>query len=478
MRSRHLPILGLILVGAILMILHLVVSVISPRLEGYDPAAPADIWLYVGLTALAGGVFSSLLFLLPRLQDSRRMVLLVLGVGLGLRGLFFGSTPILEDDWYRYLWDGGVVAEGLDPYAYAPAEAFDRSLLPFQADAMDEEPELERFRRLGAQPEAHLERVNYPFVKTIYPPAAQLAFYLAHQLAPYSLDAWRFVLLCADLLGVGLILLALHALGRSLLWSALYWWNPLVTFEGFNAGHMDILLVPCIAAVIVAVVRGRTGAAAVALSVSAAVKLWPVMLAPIVFRMARLPAKSWVAPVLLFGGLTAVLLLPQLLHVLDPKAGLVTYAEGWRKNAFLFSLLTDLMFAFSREPEAAARVIVGLLLIGYVAYLAVRADEQRDVPALVLAAICGLFFLSPTGYPWYAIWIVCLLPFVPSRGLAVLAVTLPLYYTRFIFGDAHPVYQWGAVPMAFAIPLTLLVMELYHARKLPFLARRRDHSLP
>ena len=38
--------------------------------------------------------------------------------------MFVGSTPIYEDDWNRYLWDGAVTVEGYNPYEYAPEVTF------------------------------------------------------------------------------------------------------------------------------------------------------------------------------------------------------------------------------------------------------------------------------------------------------------------------------------------------------------------
>ncbi|TVS21020.1 MAG: hypothetical protein EA424_01035 [Planctomycetaceae bacterium] len=34
----------------------------------------------------------------------------VIVVGLGMRALMMPSTPMLETDFYRYLWDGAVLA--------------------------------------------------------------------------------------------------------------------------------------------------------------------------------------------------------------------------------------------------------------------------------------------------------------------------------------------------------------------------------
>ena len=63
------------------------------------------------------------------------------GVGLGLRLLLLASEPILEVDFNRYLWDGGTVARGYNPYAVAPARI---GALPY------DDPRLELSKAAGS----------------------------------------------------------------------------------------------------------------------------------------------------------------------------------------------------------------------------------------------------------------------------------------------------------------------------------------
>ena len=49
-------------------------------------------------------------------------LLLIILFGLGFRVLFLFSTPILENDYHRYFWDGAVVAGGMNPYEHSPEE--------------------------------------------------------------------------------------------------------------------------------------------------------------------------------------------------------------------------------------------------------------------------------------------------------------------------------------------------------------------
>src|SRR4029453_16842488 len=85
--------------------------------------------------------------------SSRRLLAWILGVALVARLLLIPSAPTLSEDAYRYLWDGSLVRDGINPYVHAPS---DPALV-------------ERRNELFA-------RLNHADVPTIYPPAAQLFF--------------------------------------------------------------------------------------------------------------------------------------------------------------------------------------------------------------------------------------------------------------------------------------------------------------
>ena len=99
----------------------LAVAFLSSRL-GYG--ADWSAWPVPALAALsvvAGGVYVLVAAGGRRLLSTqRRVVFWVLLVGAAMRLVMMCSTPILEDDFYRYLWDGAVLAHGFNPYAYAP----------------------------------------------------------------------------------------------------------------------------------------------------------------------------------------------------------------------------------------------------------------------------------------------------------------------------------------------------------------------
>ncbi|MEL7481103.1 MAG: glycosyltransferase 87 family protein [Pseudomonadota bacterium] len=431
---------------------------------GRDPSS-APTRTYIALAAALGGGCLLLVPIVRHLTPTKNRLLLLLAVGLLARLFMFASDPVLEDDWHRYLWDGASVAHGVDPYKYAPAEATPVTRLG-EKIGWSEEPDLARLQEMTDEAPILYWRINYPYLKTIYPPIAQLAFAAAHFVSPYSLTGWRAVLLVVDLLTVALLAWTLTLFGRSPLWAGLYWWNPVVILEAFNAGHMDVLIAPALVGVLALARLGKLKLAVMALAAASAVKFWPALLAPALIRKHLFNPLHVAGFAALFIAAALVLLWPQLRYIfVDPDQGLVAYSDTWRRHAFMFAALADGPLSGLAEPDRAARNLVVVLISAAALGFAVRAKPNGDdLPGICLAITAVLLFLSPTGYPWYQIWIAMFLPFAPRWGLLSLMVTAPLYYTRFLLGDAHSLYQWGIVPIAFGVPLLLVLAEAFWRR--------------
>jgi len=308
---------------------------------------------YVGLMMLAGITYFGLVFLIPILAGVRQSIWLLVIPGIILRLIIFPAAPIQEDDFYRYLWDGAVTAEGYNPYVSAPADVLpsvlpstlpiDRPIAPSSAspNTSTRSSLLELAEQAGPD---IVNRINYPHVHTIYPPISQLAFALGYKIKPWSLAAWRVVLLSADIATLLLLLVLLKQFDRPPLWAGVYWWNPLSITETINAGHMDMLLLPCIVAVVLFMSRLQSKKAVFMLSIATAVKLWPaILLAPLI---SALPERKLVkaALVVFFSLISLALLSPQIISAwYEPAAGVRVYSETWQTNAFLFDWIARVL---------------------------------------------------------------------------------------------------------------------------------------
>lgn len=387
-------------------------------------------------------------------EQTRRIVWLIVLCGLVARLTLFGSQPILENDYQRYLWDGGVTAQGSNPYEFSPASVLRDSTSGALA------PMLEN----GA---GTLERIGHKHLTSIYPPVAQATFAMAHFIAPWNLDAWRLVLLAGDLATLILLLRLLDIAGRSRLWVSLYWLNPLVLKEAFNSAHMEPILLPFVLGSLILAWQRRSTLAAAALALAAGIKVWPLIIAPVVLRIFETESVSQkiarlILPVTLLCTGAALSIMPMVLTGLGESSGLIAYAESWKTNSALYPALETLMAAALHAPDSGtnAAAISTRTLIGALVVLAALAAAWRPWRTLHELLVCisivvaTLVLLSPAQYPWYALWFAPLFVFHPSPAFRTLMVTVSLYYTSFYFAahDRHEIFT-GYVVWLIWIPV-------------------------
>ena len=356
-------------------------------------------------------------------------VALVMMFGLLFRATLFFSQPIQEDDFYRYLWDGAVVAEGLNPYRFAPLRVQQQTDTGTAGAALRAYVQLaERDGRLSFV----LSRVNHPHISTVYPPFAQAIFGLAAWLAPGSLSVLRLVFVAFDLGVCALLLILLKHLGLSPLLLVVYAWSPLIIKETMNSAHYDVVPACCVVLAVVLMVKGRDVLAHISLAVAVLGKLYPVLLLP-VFLARVWKAHGWGRALLGLAAVAAVLLVGYAPFWPAGRAlwiGTYTFAEQWQTNSLLFPGIVALV-----GERWLANGVVGLGLAG-AAFLVGSRSALEDDHQFVWSngLLLGLLFLlSPVANPWYFVGLVPFLSIFPLRSWLLLSGLLSLYYVSFYF---------------------------------------------
>jgi len=443
---------GLALPVAALLAWSVATAVLSTRFGASFAPEEEPIEAFVLLQVLGGCLWLWLLFVLRR-RSPAHLLLLVVVVGLLLRVPLFFSTPILEDDYQRYLWDGAVTARGLDPYTHTPAEILAGGI----------QPEAE-WASLVAEGGAVLARVNHPSLSTIYPPVAQGAFAIAHYIAPWKPIGLRVVWLCLDLMVCSLLILGLGRVPDRAWRLAIYWLNPLLLKEIYNSLHMELVLLVFATAALVWAGRRRIVLACASLGLAIGAKFWPILWVPLLLRFRGLRRRDALLGILVAGALAVVLVLPLLRALTGDASGLGAYARRWEMNDSAFLLLQALFETVTPAHAAlATRATVALLLLGLLIGLLRRPIKNgSDLAGRALLVVAALFLLSPTQFPWYFLWCLPALALRPNFALLLLTVSLPLYYLRFRFVE-HGLADWfdyGIVWLQF-VPIWILLLREY-----------------
>ena len=185
--------------------------------------------------------------------------LVMFGVILRIGVLFIQPTG--SDDWTRYIWDGKVLANGINPYQYAPA---DKDLLSLHSDNL---PEL----------------VKFPETKTVYPPLSIVLFYSGYLISGESFWGIKLLLFLFELFtfwGLFLILKELKLSQKNILIYAL---APLPIFHLFIDAHVDGFALTLFIFSILFYLKNKKMLSFVFIGLSVCIKPLGLILFPIIF---------------------------------------------------------------------------------------------------------------------------------------------------------------------------------------------------
>jgi len=412
--------------------------------------------------------------------------------GVAFRLTMWQTPLILENDIYRYLWDGRVTAHGRNPFRFAPEEvakyaAWEGVALPacrlsrgqichmaraeigrlLDTDGLSGEDmarlarlqELSRRERIaltdladlwdvGRYGEA-LGAINYGHIPTIYPPFAQMVFAAAARVRSMSVIAMKGVVILFDILTAVLIVVLLRMLGLNPCLCIIYAWSPLVIKEFANTGHCDAIAVCCVVGALILILRGWRILSGVALGLGFLTKMFPLVLLPIAWRRFR-----W-RGVIAFGGVVVLAYIPFAgLGVGEMFQGLGAYADRWEFNSSLFTVFeknvagrvlrapyyavewavsrgSDQALAFRKEldPFMATKVVAGVAFLGLLVWL-VRSGGGRDIDfvRMMFIATGALLLLGPVANAWYFCWVLPFLCVFPRRSWLLLTCLVGLAY--------------------------------------------------
>ena len=315
---------------------------------------------------------------------------ILLGAGLLARIVLIPTAPTLSEDVYRYLWDGTLVAHGMNPYPHAPS---DRALQHLDG--------------------ALLQHLNHADVPTIYPPAAQLLFGAVARVSPTPIS-WKLLLFLLESALVLALLKLLRSRGLPRERLLLYYWNPLLLVESFGSGHVDLAATAFLMVALWLYDMRTQRRAGIAFAIAVMTKYVPALLIPRLIRQGK-----WL--LLLVAAVAAAVIATPFLEAGGAlTTGLRIYARHWEFNSALYHLLHRAI-----ENELTVRKILALLGLAATLVIAWRA---RSITGAAFACFVSFLLLSPTVFPWYAVAVVALLPLHPDWGMMAFSGLLSLSY--------------------------------------------------
>lgn len=355
------------------------------------------------------------------LQTDRKTLIVVAIVGLVFRLLFASVPSYPEDDYYRYMWDGAVLVHGYNPYRWAP-------LSFLGTNGTEDIPS--GLTNLAETAKPALQSINHPYLRTLYPPVAQLFFAIAHILSPWNPMGLIVIYLFADTITFFLLSGLLKKAGMNPLGVILFWWNPLYIREIYQYLHMDALLCPFLLGTLYLALGRRFIPASVCLVFAMGIKGWPVVILPLLLKMINRHSRTLLETVFITGIGAVVIALPVILSGAGTPSGWAAYVRSWENNDLVFRILKSSLHLIFAYPMAGilARMVVSLTVLA-ILYHFVRkpSTDARELYRSTTFVVASLFLFSPTQFPWYTSWFIPLLCLHFDRAWMVYTVTLPMY---------------------------------------------------
>ena len=361
---------------------------------------------------------------------------LVIFLAIVFRLVLIAPEPaVLSKDVYRYVWDGRVQQNGINPYFYPPEAA-----------------ELKHLRDDRVLP--NINRKQYP---TVYPAGAQLFFRLFYLLVGDSVTGFKAIMVFFDTLTLLVLAALLQNRGFNPSRIIIYAWNPLVVFEIAYSGHLEGLIVFLIAAALYLSVMHKKMPAIIMLAVSAAVKLYPALLLP-----ALLNRGERIKGIAAFAATIILLYMPFIAAGSKTAGFLPIYLKNPYESFnlglkyFLMRFIPGLNYGLLSMVFVIALMIAGLVVL---------LKEKDGIEVLrygyILTALL-IIFMPASLHPWYVIMIIPFLAFYPNAAWLMFSCTVVLSYLKYVPPEGK-MPDW--ILLAEYLPLFALLASGYILKK-------------
>jgi hypothetical protein len=364
-----------------------------------------------------------------RLGRDNLSIGVIWGFAILFRILILFTEQSLSDDVYRFIWDGNLLRQGINPYAQAVnSPLLNAYAIPFR------------------------ELVNHDWMASPYLPAAQLLFLAVTGIIPEDIFAFQITAVILDLLIGWLIFDCLRRFSIPTIGVLIYLWNPLILIEFANGAHVVdawmIFLVMLAFWLMIRsnnLIRGKNFfnlGIILAMAGATLTKGIPALLVPIFLRRWRW---KWLLLYLAFiiGALFAFSLgagwgIIGPLNGVGVFGALRIFMSWWNFNSSIYHWLEVSLSGF-RTPGAvpieavgqapilvaklltSTTILIISLLTGWWAW---RMDSPEranyltrtlNLIRLSVIPIGAYLLLTHTVHPWYIALIVPLLPFLLPR---------------------------------------------------------------
>jgi len=373
------------------------------------------------------------------------------------------NIPNLSDDFYRFIWDGRLWASGFHPFAEVPSFYMSR---PSDIPGIDE---------------ALFQKLNSPDYFTIYPPVAQLIFWLAVKISPTSIYGsvlvMKVVAFMAEIGSLKVMQRLLSGLGLPAKRILIYALNPLIILELVGNAHLEAVLIFFLLLSVFLLLNKKVSTAAMAFSGAICVKLIPLIFLPSL--ISYLGWKKALRFYLIVGAACVILFIPfwNIEVIYGFQDSIAYYFKKFEFNASIYYLVRE--FGYWHYGYNIVQTVgwkLGLISFTIIIFLSMvslqgshrlltvsarRVDRSLLVRFMLILLTYYLF--TTTLHPWYVAPLLAITMFTEFRFTILWSGLIFLTYSGYSEKGFHE--NLAIVLIEYLIVLGYFTYELLWKRK-------------
>lgn len=362
----------------------IVLSVLGYLVIGYGIQRPETIKL-LSTYAIIFGAYIYLAY-----KKDQFSVKQFIYLGILFRLLFLLSTPMLSDDFYRFIWDGRLWFNGINPFAELPTYYLEHpAKAPF-----------------GINTEL-FNLINSPTHYTVYPPIPQFVNWVAAWLASDSLWLSGVIIRISHIAAeIGTLLLFPQVLKafkvdvKNIAWYAL---NPLIIIELVGNLHHEALMIFFLMLFLSNYLQQKWSGAAFAFAMAVAAKLIPLMFLPAILLRLKFTQNIRFLSIFTISILIAFAPLLDQSFFRGIENSLLLYYQKFEFNAGIYYAFRQVGYwAKGYNMIALIGKLFALGVTAAILIISVRAQNKKQLLTETLLWISTVFALfSLILHPWY-----------------------------------------------------------------------------
>lgn len=383
----------------------------------------------------------------------------LLGISILFRLVFLFSIPNLSQDFYRFIWDGRMLLEGLNPYLSLPETFINQHSFPVN-QAFD------LYAGMGELNGSHY---------TNYPPINQLCFLIAAVFANKSIIGsvvvMRLLIIFAD---IGILYFGKKILEHlKIPVHTIFWYilNPFIIIEMTGNLHFEPVMLFFLVWAIYFLFKNKWVWAAVLIACSITVKLIPFLFLPLFFQWfvkRDVSLKKGFLKLIGFYtiviGTTIVLFFPfysdELIGNYSNSVGL--WFRNFEFNASFYYVFREIGYLFRgyNEIETIGKIIpiLTVLFVGFITFFRKNTTPKQLITAL-LFGLSFYYFTTTTMHPWYLATLILLAVFTKYRFPIIWSLVIILSYSAY----SNEIYKENLllISIEYIVVYGFLIWELF-----------------